>query len=91
MDYLFIDHLNELRLTKKKIIKDNLNDSKYLTKNYFYLKRLNERLNSYTFKKLNQIHNLFRNYSFIKEYYNRSLIIDLSFAFWSQYFTNLDS
>ena len=66
MDYLFIDHLNELRLTKKKIIKDNLNDSKYLTKNYFYLKRLNERLNSYTFKKLNQIHNV----NFDKNYWS---------------------
>lgn len=57
MNHLFIDHLNELQLTKKKI-KDNLSDTKHLTKNYYYLKRLNERLNLYTYKKLNQIHNV---------------------------------
>ena len=66
MDYLFIDHLNELHLTKKNLVRDNLKNTKYLTKNYLYLKKFNERLNLHTFKKLNQIHNV----NFDKNYWS---------------------
>ena len=66
MDYLFIDHLNELHLTKKNLVRDNLKNTKYLTKNYLYLKKFNERLNLHTFRKLNQIHNV----NFDKNYWS---------------------